>query len=181
MLTPPPPYRLRPMRLSDLDAVTAVDRVSFPTPAKMGLYRHELTANPLAHYQTLARMEETESESLIGYAGFWMLADEAHISTIAVHPDWRGRGLGELLLVNLLHEAQERAARVATLEVRVSNEVAQALYRKYRFEVVGERRRYYRDTGEDALIMTSAPLDARFFHMIEQRRQAVFARLVSEA
>lgn len=84
----------------------------------------------------------------------WMFVDEAHVSTIASHPAWRGRGVGELLLLSLMREAERRAAIFVTLEVRVSNTVAQNLYLKYGFEEVGLRKRYYRDNGEDALIMT---------------------------
>jgi ribosomal-protein-alanine N-acetyltransferase len=93
---------------------------------------------------------------VVGYAGYWFVVDEAHISTIAVHPEWRGRGVGEHLLVHLLGQALDLGAVAATLEVRVSNTAAQNLYRKYGFEQVGRRRRYYRDNGEDALLMTAA-------------------------
>ncbi len=95
-----------------------------------------------------------DASIITGYAGMWMFVDEAHISTIASHPAWRGRGVGELLLLSLMREAERRAAIVVTLEVRVSNTVAQNLYLKYGFEQVGLRKRYYRDNGEDALIMT---------------------------
>lgn len=93
---------------------------------------------------------------VVGYSGFWYILDEAHVSTIAVHPDWRGQGVGERLLVAMLEQALDLGAVTATLEVRVSNTPAQNLYRKYHFEVVGRRRRYYRDNGEDALLMTAA-------------------------
>jgi ribosomal-protein-alanine N-acetyltransferase len=92
--------------------------------------------------------------TVAGYAGMWMFADEAHISTIASHPGWRGQGVGELLLFSLIREAERRDAVFVTLEVRVGNLVAQNLYRKYRFEDVGRRKHYYRDNGEDAIIMT---------------------------
>lgn len=95
-----------------------------------------------------------DSSTITGYAGMWMFADEAHVSTIASHPAWRGRGVGELLLLSLMREAERRAAIFVTLEVRVSNTVAQNLYLKYGFEETGLRKRYYRDNGEDALIMT---------------------------
>lgn len=94
------------------------------------------------------------SSTVVGFAGMWMFVDEAHVSTIASHPAWRGRGVGELLLLSLMREAERRAAIFVTLEVRVSNTVAQHLYLKYGFEEAGVRKRYYRDNGEDALIMT---------------------------
>jgi ribosomal-protein-alanine N-acetyltransferase len=84
-----------------------------------------------------------------------MIVDEAHISTIAVHPKWRGRGLGEMVLVAMIDAAIQRGAAEVTLEVRVSNLVAQSLYRKYAFVQVGRRKGYYHDNREDALIMTT--------------------------
>lgn len=149
MLPLPPPYALRPMVAADIPAVLEIDRLSFPTPATEQLFRNELTDNQLAHYQVL-----THGETIIGYAGFWLIADEVHVSTIAVHPAERGRGRGEWLLLNLLLLACELAPLLVTLEVRRGNTTAQALYRKYAFEEVGVRRRYYRDTGEDAILMT---------------------------
>ncbi len=175
MLTPPPPYHLRPMTMADLTAVAAIDRLSFPTPARPGLYEHELSGNTLAHYQILLTGEET-----IGYAGFWLIGDEVHISTIAVHPDWRGQGLGELLLLNMLILAYAHPTNIVTLEVRQSNTSAQQLYLKYRFEMVGRRRRYYRDTGEDALIMTAPPPDALFYQFLEHKKEQLFRRLAGE-
>jgi ribosomal-protein-alanine N-acetyltransferase len=96
---------------------------------------------------------------LSGYAGLWLMVDEAHVTTIGVHPDHRGQGAGELLFLGLVDIAQEMRAVRMTLEVRVSNHSAQALYRKYGLEIAGVRRRYYSDNGEDALIMTTEPLE----------------------
>ncbi len=153
MLTVPAPYSLRPMVVDDIPAVLEIDRLSFPTPATEQLFLNELTDNKLAHYQVLIRAGE-DDETILGYAGFWLIAGEIHVSTIAVHPDERGRGRGEWLLLNLLLLACGLDSLLVTLEVRRSNLTAQALYHKYRFEEVGMRRRYYRDTGEDALLMT---------------------------
>jgi ribosomal-protein-alanine N-acetyltransferase len=175
MLIPPPPYLLRPMQLADLDIVLAIDRVAFPTPTKASVYQYELSHNQLAHYQVLAA-----AEGIIGYAGFWLMADECHISTIATHLDWRGRGLGELLLLNMLFMANEQAAQMVTLEVRQSNLAAQALYHKYQFAIVGERRRYYKDTGENALIMTYEPMNGRYYQFLLQQQTTLFARLQNE-
>ena len=93
--------------------------------------------------------------NVVGYSGFWFIIDEAHISTIAVHPDWRGQRVGEQLFVSMLEHALRLGAVTATLEVRVTNDRAQGLYRKYQFAVVGRRKHYYRDNGEDALLMTA--------------------------
>ena len=91
--------------------------------------------------------------SIIGFAGLWLMVDEAHITTIAMHPDYRRRGLGEFMLVNLIDIAYTIGAKWVTLEVRVSNYTAQNLYRKYGFREAGLRHRYYSDNQEDALIM----------------------------
>ncbi len=116
---------------------------------------------PLPRLPLLAfgrRAEAEERPPIIGFAGMWIMYDEAHITTIGVEPDSRGRGLGELLLVALFDEALTRGAGWLTLEVRVSNEAAQALYRKYEFTIQGTRRRYYSDNNEDAYIMWSPSL-----------------------
>ena len=160
------------MQLSDLDAVLAIDRVSFPTPAKKKLYMYEISENDLAHYECL-----TADSQIIGYIGYWIMGDEVHISTIATHPDWRGKGLGELLLLHLLLTMYQYPITIVTLEVRRSNLVAQALYTKYKFEIVGERPRYYRDTGEDALIMSRMPLDAPYHNWLESQQSCLFAKL----
>jgi ribosomal-protein-alanine N-acetyltransferase len=112
-----------------------------------------------------------ELESIVGYTGMWLMVDEAHITTIAVDPVYRGEGIGELLLLALLDHAWEIGADTATLECRMSNTVAQQLYRKYRFEDVGVRKNYYSDDGEDALIMTTTGLESPIF-----RRTVAFNR-----
>ena len=91
--------------------------------------------------------------SIVGFAGLWLMVDEAHVTTIAMHPDYRGRGLGEYMLASLIDIAYDIHAKWVTLEVRVSNITAQNLYRKYRFREAGLRHRYYSDNQEDALIM----------------------------
>jgi ribosomal-protein-alanine N-acetyltransferase len=108
----------------------------------------------------------------------WLAFDEAHITTIGVDPDKRGRGLGELLLLCMFDEAVARAANWLTLEVRVTNAAAQALYRKYGFTAHGTRKHYYSDNNEDALIMWSPALsEAEFRAAVESRRAALSRRL----
>lgn len=94
-----------------------------------------------------------EASSIVGFAGLWLMIDEAHVTTIANHPDYRGRGIGELMLSSLIDIAYHIGARAVSLEVRVSNSIAQNLYRKYGFKEAGIRRRYYSDNHEDAMIM----------------------------
>ena len=124
-----------------------------------------------------AQLEE-ELRSIVGYAGIWIMTDEAHITTIASHPDVRGSGVGEFLLVALIHRGMEIGARWMTLEVRASNTVAQHLYRKYTFKEMGVRRRYYSDNGEDALVMWTDALDSdSFLSTLEQNERKLAERL----
>jgi [ribosomal protein S18]-alanine N-acetyltransferase len=143
---PPVRIRIEPMRLDDLDAVHAIERASFRSPWPPNAYRSELESNRLASY-LVARAEG----EIIGFGGMWLMVDEAHITTFAIHPAWRRQRIGERL-------ALERGAREATLEVRLSNLPARRLYEKYGFRPVGLRPRYYSDDNEDALIMTTEPL-----------------------
>jgi ribosomal-protein-alanine N-acetyltransferase len=121
---------------------------------------------------------EAELRSIVGYAGLWLMTDEAHITTIAVDPDFQGNGIGELLVVALIDRAQQIGARWLTLEVRVSNDVAQRLYEKYTFKEMGIRRRYYSDNGEDALVMWTDPIDSDTFQdTLARNREALTRRL----
>ncbi len=119
--------------------------------------------------------------SIVGYAGIWVMTDEAHVTTIASHPDLRGRGVGELLLVALIHRAIDIGARWMTLEVRASNTVAQNLYRKYTFKEMGVRRRYYSDNGEDALVMWTDALDSESFGVALERNERKLAERIGSA
>jgi ribosomal-protein-alanine N-acetyltransferase len=142
------------MRLEDLPAVHAIERASFTAPWPPHAYRSELESNRLAHY-LVARAGDT----VTAYGGMWLMVDEAHITTFAVHPAWRRQRIGERLLLAFLDLAIDRGAHEATLEVRLSNLAARKLYEKYGFRPVGLRPRYYSDDHEDALIMTTSPLD----------------------
>ena len=178
MLKPPPPFHLRALTVSDLLTVSDIEKQSFPTPTKEKSYRYELTENQLAHYQALFFEPASQLKQLIGYAGYWLIADEIHISTIAVEPQWRGKHLGELLLLNMIFMAYDHEADLVTLEVRENNTVAQALYQKYRFEVVGRRKRYYRDTGEDAILMTVILTSNIAYQLfLDQSRENLYALL----
>jgi ribosomal-protein-alanine N-acetyltransferase len=166
------------MQVGDLHQVMDIEREAFPSPWPMSAYRYELTQNDLSTYLVLklrhperprrwggmtSSLRRRLVEPVLGYGGFWMMAGEAHISTIAVHPRWRGRGLGEMVLVGLIDAAILRRATEVTLEVRASNVVAQSLYRKYGFDQVGRRKGYYHDNREDALIMTTPKVDEAGF------------------
>ncbi len=150
----------RPMQLHDVAVVAEIDRVSFPTPWSETTYRQELRTNIAAYLYVAvdSAMAELDSQ-IVGYIGFWFIADEAHISTIAVHPDRRRQGLGRLILDYALDQARTLGAHLVTLEVRESNQAAIHLYEQFGFEVRGRRPGYYRDTDEDALIMFKDGLD----------------------
>jgi ribosomal-protein-alanine N-acetyltransferase len=163
---PPLKLRIEAMRLEDLDEVQRIEQASFSTPWPSNAYRSELQTNRLASY-LVARIDAT----IVAYGGMWLMVDEAHITTFAVHPRWRRQGIGERLLLGFLDLARDRHAREATLEVRLSNLAARRLYEKYGFRPVGLRPRYYSDNSEDALIMTTEPLaESRVRERIERLR-----------
>jgi [ribosomal protein S18]-alanine N-acetyltransferase len=169
-----PPYRVEPMQWGDVPQVMAIERQSFTLPWSDYTYRHEILENRNAHYFVARRVDGWISKPtswwerifkreviapVVGYGGFWIVVDEAHISTIASDVKWRGHGIGELMLLAMIERSIELRAHEVTLEVRVSNTVAQNLYRKYGFEVVGRRPGYYRDNDEDADLMTVSGVD----------------------
>lgn len=139
---------VRPMTLADVPAVAAIDRLSFALPWSESSFRKELEENDQAHF-----FVAEEQGRVAGLAGYWFIVDECHISTVAVHPEWRRRGLGEQLVAAVLDHARSLGAVMATLEVRVSNGTAIRLYEKFGFKVNRRRRGYYRDNNEDALEM----------------------------
>jgi len=188
------PFVVEKMCLADVPQVMVIEQESFPLPWPERAYRYELTQNQNSHYVVL-RLQATFSAAnwrarlkrlwprgarapIIGYGGFWMIAGEAHISTIAVASEWRRRGMGELLLWHMLKQALAMNAFEATLEVRVSNQIAQNLYHKYEFKQVGRRRRYYQDNGEDAWIMTVTEFNSRAYQAhLDQLGAALEQRL----
>lgn len=179
-------YQLRAMTEADIDQVAEIERQSFPTTWPRTAYRRELS-NALARYlvvidrehepltaerkqrpallRLLGRREETPqtADFIVGYVGVWLMVDQAHIVAIAVREAYRRRGLGETLLAGAIEVALENHQESVTLEVRRSNLAAQALYEKYRFLKVGVRRRYYSDNHEDAIIMSTPPIQDRAY------------------
>jgi [ribosomal protein S18]-alanine N-acetyltransferase len=144
---------IRAMRLEDIPSVLEIDRMSFPTPWPESAYRYELCSNPLSRLW-VAEVDLGFGESrLVGMIVLWLIEDEAHIATLAVHPEYRRERIGARLLAFALQDALQHGAREAMLEVRKSNQVAQTLYRKFGFEIITQRARYYKDNNEDALLM----------------------------
>ena len=139
---------LERMRSRDLDEVVAIERLSFTLPWSRGAFLYEMEQNRVARCWVLR-----EAEHVIGYVCLWEIGDEVHVTNIAVHPESRRRGLGRTLLSSVLDDARQRRLRVVGLEVRPSNHEALGMYDSFGFKVVGRRKGYYYDTGEDALVM----------------------------
>ena len=135
------------MTAADVDAVCAIEEATFARPWSRASIENELT-NSCARYVVLRRSGET-----VGYAGMWLVIDEAHVTNVAIRKDLRGQGLGEKLMRALIQLAADSGMIWMTLEVRRSNAAAQGLYRMLGFVDVGWRKRYYEDNGEDALLM----------------------------
>jgi ribosomal-protein-alanine N-acetyltransferase len=150
-------FLVRPMQTEDIPAVREIDRESFPNPWPENTYRYELKENRASH---LLVIQSREGSEIVGVGGYWLVVDEAHISTFAVHPQWRSSGVGSILLSGILRQAEGLGAVRAMLEVRAGNLAAQSLYRNFGFQTVGSRKGYYKDNGEDALLMTADRLDA---------------------
>ncbi|MBI4497197.1 MAG: ribosomal protein S18-alanine N-acetyltransferase [Chloroflexi bacterium] len=172
-------YGVRPMCEDDIPEVMAIEREAFPgqPPTSPESFQRELR-NKLASYLVAYDGEGTPGARLLGYAGLWFIVDEAHLISLAVREDARRRGVGELLLIAALDLAIQREAQTMTLEVRVSNLPAQALYEKYGLGKVGRRRGYYPDNNEDAFLMTvEAIADAAYQRRLRQLKAAHAARL----
>jgi ribosomal-protein-alanine N-acetyltransferase len=147
---------IRKMTIEDVPAVAQIDRLSFTLPWPEHSFQYEVLENRVAR----CFVAETEENRIAGMVVSWIIVDELHIATIAIHPDFRRMGIGARILTEALAEGRAAGARLAFLEVRATNEAAQAMYRKFGFEVTGKRPRYYKDNGEDAILMTLEPLEA---------------------
>ena len=147
--------RIDAMTVADIEQVHDIELASFPVPWPSYAFRQELEGNRMAHY-LVCRV----GADLVAYGGLWLMVDEAHVTSFAVMPEWRRHGIGGRLMLELMDLAADLGARVATLEVRLSNEAARLLYQRFGFRPVGVRPHYYSDNGEDALIMTTDPLDS---------------------
>jgi len=204
-------YFIEPMAEDDISQVQQIESQSFTTPWSANPYRREIRNHQSCRYivarasptPPTPRQEQPRRNGLlgqlfsalfppaaptpgglpvVGYGGLWLTVDDAHITTIAVDPAHRGRGVGELLLNALIDHAFELQARMLTLEVRVSNTTAQRLYLKYGFQPGGTRPRYYTDNNEDALIMWTEPIDtSEYKARLSELRRQLFARLQGQA
>lgn len=136
------------MTLLDVDAVWTLEKLSFSTPWPRDAFVNELVMNQNARYV----VAEYEGK-VVAYCGMWIVLDEAHVTNVAVHPDHRGKKIGEQLMKQMMDLAYMSGAERMTLEVRPTNEVARNMYNKLGFEDHGRRKHYYSDNNEDAIIM----------------------------
>ena len=186
-------YDIRPMCREDVAQVTEIDQEAFPTMWPPANYERELKT-PLAHYIVAHEAVPTTGKTgvavtkdalstegpphadrryIVGFAGIWMMADEAHLTNIAVRRSHRRQGIGELLLISMINVALELEARILTLEVRASNISAQSLYYKYGFNQMNVRQGYYTNNKENALVMATEDItSAAFQKRLNQLKKA---------
>ena len=142
------------MMLEDIPAVIELDKLSFTLPWPERSFRFELTDNPASRCWVFE-----QDGKIVGMIVAWLLVDEAHVATIATHPDHRRQGIARKLLTYALRYMSKEGAITSFLEVRESNTAAQEMYREFGYEAAGRRKRYYKDTDEDAILMTLDGLD----------------------
>lgn len=152
------PFTIESMVDGDVKDVLRIEQQSFSTTWPANAFYQELHDNKLAHYYV-----GRAGGRIVAYGGIWVILEDSHVTTIAVGPQARGRKFGETMLLHLLDEAMERGASWMTLEVRESNTVAQALYRKYGFTTVSTRKGYYSDNNENALVMWAGNLKSEIY------------------
>ena len=141
-------FGIHKMTADDIDGVLQIEQESFSSPWSRWIFESELSKGDRSHFL----VAKSEGE-ILGYIGFWMIFDEAHIVNVAVRADLRRSGIGTLLLASALIMADRIGAKKATLEVRVTNTPAQSLYQKFGFEMISIRKNFYSDTNEDAYVM----------------------------
>ena len=149
---------IEPMREQDIPAVQVIEREIFSTPWPRNAYYRELASRNSAHYIVLRRYAGEDgagADEVVGYAGMWRMYDEAHVTTIGVRNDLHHSGYGRVLFAALVQAAYDMGAKWITLEVRTSNDNAMRMYEKFGFKVIGRRKGYYTDNGEDAIVMWS--------------------------
>ena len=166
---PLPTIRIARMRVDDIEHVSRLERKCYALPWSSSAYVTEV-GNHSAYYSVAKDVDG----SVVGYAGMWVVMAEMHITTIAVDPDRRGERIGERLLIDLIDNGHKRGATHGTLEVREHNRPARNLYLKYGFIDVAQRRHYYSDNGENAIIMWATDLyDPRFLSRLRELRRQV--------
>jgi len=150
----PFPLSIRAMQKGDLDAVLHIDQLSFSTPWSRHSFQFEVEENRLAHNWVAELRLPGQNPVVVGATVIWLILDEAHIGTLAVHPSYRQMGIARQLLAAALDALKPKGAETVLLEARRSNHAALHLYESFGFQIVGERPAYYQD-GEDAVLMTA--------------------------
>jgi [ribosomal protein S18]-alanine N-acetyltransferase len=165
----PVPVIIAPMRTKDLRGVLRVEKAVFPHP-----WSHRLFVEELSQRRSRAYRAAWVGRSIVGFAGQMFIDDESHVNNIAVDPAWQGRGLGRVLMLDLVRTGLAHGARHLTLEVRVGNDPAIALYRRFGMAPVGVRPNYYPESGDDALIMWARDIDSEAYgqRLAEIEREA---------
>jgi [ribosomal protein S18]-alanine N-acetyltransferase len=153
-----PAFTISPMRNWHLRDVHSIDTKVYPRPWSLALWRQEIAMLDTRHY-----IVAENGGLVVGHAGIMYVANEGHVTTVAVDPPFQGRGVATRLMSSLCHHARNRPTAALTLEVRVSNERAIALYRRFGFAPAGVRKNYYAETNEDALIMWAHDIDQPAF------------------
>jgi len=138
------------MEKIDLPSVIEIENLSYPNPWHLSSFLGEIDNKPISHpYVIVFR----PLNKVIGYVIYWHIRNEVQISNIAISPDYRQLGVGEVVLMQILHEVQRKGAEFVFLEVRPSNQAARSLYDKLGFKILGLRKEYYRNPSEDAIVM----------------------------
>lgn len=156
---------IRKMTVEDISAVVDLDQKSFSLPWPERSFRFEVTDNPASRCWVAE-----QDGKVVGMIVVWLIVDEAHVATLATHPDFRRAGIAKRLLAHALRQLLNEGAQSSFLEVRASNSAAQDLYRKFGYEEAGRRRRYYRDNDEDAILMNLNSLKSAPF-VLDQEEQ----------
>lgn len=173
-----PKIQLKTPKYEHLAPMVELDRTSLGGIWTLSGYQRELDS-PNSNLLILSL--PTNPETIIGLGCFWAILEEAHITLLAIHPDYQRQGLGKLLLYKLLEEAVQRQLERATLEVRISNQSAISLYQQFGFRVAGERKNYYPQTGESALILWRSDLQTPAFQQqLTTWREEIISRLAQE-
>lgn len=163
--------RIRPMELKDVQRVHQIDAASFALPWPERSYRFEIQENPASRNFVIEVVPDGEEPVIAGMIVMWFILDEAHIGTISIDEPYRRLGLGRLLLAESLLDAYRQSIRQSFLEVRSSNQAAQRMYEQFGFQVVGIRPRYYKNNGEDALLMTLKPIEPERLETLRSRKR----------
>jgi [ribosomal protein S18]-alanine N-acetyltransferase len=164
------------MVFQDLEAVMLIEPVAFGSHHwSRQSFENELNNSVGVYFSGT----NSDTDELVGYSGFWLVAEEAHITTLAVHPSYRRQSVGERLLINDILAAKRAGARRITLEVRVSNESAQCLYYKYGFKGLDLRRHYYQDNDEDALVLWTDDIESAHFNKLLEKRMSILKPFVA--